>query len=78
MKIKLLLFILLSTLFCGQKKKNIVAKKKLQKISCYLPSGEKCPFSMIGINMDETNKYFEPQKRTYFEFPSGGPYKYLI
>ena len=41
------------------------------KINCYLPSGEKCPLEKTGINMNETSKFFEPKKRTWFTWYNG-------
>lgn len=65
-KVFLFLFMAASIISFSQKKTAEIAK-----INCYLPTGEKCPPSKVGINMSETNKFFEPKKRTWFASVKG-------
>ncbi|CAI9680435.1 hypothetical protein HZQ11_12375 [Elizabethkingia anophelis] len=76
---KIIIFLLLG-FFCysfGQKK---IANKqtKPSKISCYLPNGDKCPANIVGINIYETTKYFEPRNRAWLASTKNKDYKCLI
>lgn len=68
----ILLFISLHTYGQTKNKKS----NSPQKISCYLPSGEKCPDDKVGINMFTTNRNFESKSRTWFATPNQGRFKF--
>lgn len=69
MRIFAFILLLSSLILSGQ---NNTKKKssKPRKITCYLPSGDKCPEEKVGINMLETNKNFAQKGTTWFTYPT--------
>lgn len=74
-KIITIILISIFSLSFGQKKKTHTKQVNSYKINCYLPTGEKCPNEKLGKNMYETDKYFEPKKRTWFSYSKEGKYR---